>query len=511
MEDILNGFLVFTDVSMFALLVAGLLGGFVAGALPGFSSSNAAALVLPFTLGLGLEPALVLITGVYAGAAFAGSVPAVLMNVPGTAGAAATALDGYQMARQGRAGEAISIARTASVVGGVVAGLIVLFAIGPLSSVALNFGAREMVAVSVFGLLVIVAVLGTSITRGLIVAALGLLIAAMSADPLTSSPRLTFGFLELYEGVPLVPVIIGLFGFTQMFLIVRQDTFQDMSSGQEPPRVAMWDGVSAGVLQTLRRPKVLFSSTFLGLILGVIPGIGTAVSNFVAYGVAKRSSKHPERFGKGSEEGVIASEACDNAVTAGSLAPTLALGVPGSSTAAIMLAAITLSGVQPGPTIIATQPTVVYAIVVGLIIASALILPIGLLVTAPLAMLTRVPPRLLVPPILMLCVLGAYAVRQSVFDVALAAAFGLLGVAMRLTGLPIPPLVIAIILGPILEGNLARARALGNDSIGYFVGSTTSKGLWLLILAVVAFSAVRSLLQRRSSGRSPAMSQQESV
>jgi putative tricarboxylic transport membrane protein len=370
-----------------------------------------------------------------------------------------------------------------------------------LADVALQFGAREMFAVAVFGLLIIATVLGDSFKRGLLMALLGLLIAAMSADPISAQPRFTMGFPSLYGDVPFIPVIIGLFGFAQMFLLAKQSSF--LTEGEAGAEAAgtraesSMAGVAKGVRATLRRPKDVLWASLYGTGLGSVPGIGTAVANFVSYGAAKRRSKTPEKFGRGSEEGLIASEACDNGVTAGSLAPTLALGIPGSGTGAIMLAALTLNGVQPGPSVLATQSTAVYAIIFGVIISSILILPLGLALALPMAQIVRLKPRMLVPPVLILCVVGAYGVRNSLFDVGLAFVFGIIGLILRQAGYPIVPLIIALILGPIAEGNFARARALGQDSVTYFFASPTAIVLWSLIVIILLVNVLRTARRRK--------------
>jgi putative tricarboxylic transport membrane protein len=493
-------------------LTLGVIGGFVMGVLPGFGGANAAALVLPFSIGLPTEVALILMAGIYAGASFAGAVPAILMNVPGTAGAAATAIDGYPLAEQGKAELAIGIARMASVAGGVISMLVILAIIGPLSDLALTFGAREMFVVALFGLTVIASVVGDSVRKGLLSALLGLLIAAMSASPLTAQPRFTLGFVQLYEDVPFIPAVIGLFAFTQMLILINRDWLVE---GDIHERLAdkattlggrlrqsaadVWDGIRT----TLSHPVAIVRASLLGTVIGVIPGTGTTVANFISYGEAKRRSKRPECFGKGAPEGIIASEACDNAVTGATLVPTLTLGVPGSATAAVMLAALYLHGVQPGPRVMLTHGAEAYAVLLALLVASVLILPIGILLATPLTYITRLRPRVLVPAVLLLCVVGAFAVRNSMFDVGLALAFGLLGLVLRLNGYPVVPLVLGLILGPLAERNFMRALQLGNNDPLYFFQSRTAVALWLLLLVTIGL-AIRKARRKGSHAETEA-------
>lgn len=493
--------LLWTGQAILYLLV-GLVGGFVVGVLPGFSGANAAALVLPFSVGLPTEVALILMAGIYAGASFAGAIPAILMNVPGTAGAAATALDGYPLALQGRAEFAIGVARMSSTLGGVLAMTVVLFVVGPLGQIARGFGARELFVVALFGLTIIASVMGQSFRKGMTSALLGLLIAAMSASPLTGQPRFTLGFLGLYEEVPFVPAIIGLFAITQMLLLARQEhllspevaaRLREDAAGLRGQVGQLWEGIHS----TLVHPLVVLRSSGIGLVLGCIPGVGTAVANFISYGEAKRRHKGESTFGEGAPEGIIASEACDNAVTGGTMVPTMTLGIPGSATAAVMLGALYLHGITPGPQVMSNYGAEVYAVLLGLFLASLLVLPVGIVLATPLAQIIRFRPVVLVPVVLMLCTIGAFAVRNSVFDAGLALTFGVVGSLLRVRGYPVVPLVLALILGPIAESNFMRALALGNNDPLYFFESTTALVMWGLLALTLASQLVSTLRKRR--------------
>lgn len=250
-------------------------------------------------------------------------------------------------------------------------------------------------------------------------------------------------------------------------------------------------------------------SSILGTIIGIVPGAGAAVANFLAYGGAKRASKEPELFGKGNPEGVVASETADNAVTGGTLVPTLTLGVPGSASAAIMLAALVLHGVQPGPRVMATHGSEVYAVLLGLLVASLAIVPVGILLAAPMALILRIRPAVLVPVICLLSAVGVYAIRSSVFDVGLAVLFGLVGLLLRVNGYPLVPIVLGVILGPLAERNFLRALSIGRDSWQYFVGSTTSRILWALIVGLMLSNVVRAVRSRQSSRSVTELSKEE--
>lgn len=492
--------LLFTAQAL-TFLGLGLIAGFVVGVLPGFGGANAAALVLPFSLTLPAEVALILISGIYAGASFAGAVPAILINVPGTAGAAATAVDGYPMARKGQADLAIGVARMASALGGAMATVLILFLLTPLSRVALTFGSREQFAIAVFGLTIIGTVVGKDFRKGMISALLGLLLAAMSTSPTSARPRFTFGFLELFEGVPFVPAIVGLFAVTEMLLLANKHSVipSDLLEQMNTTRKSFIDSIKEileGIKITLRNFGLVTSSAGIGLILGAVPGIGTAVANFISYGIAKRRDKKGT-MGQGDPRGVIASEACDNAVTAGTLIPTFTLGIPGSATAAVMLTALYLNGVQPGPRVLITHPGEVFSVLLGLLLASVLILPFGIVLATPLTRIVRVPVAILVPTVLVLAMVGAFAIRSSMFDVGLAVLFGTLGFFMRRRDYPVVPLILGLILGPIAEANFSRSISLGRGDWRYFIGSTTSRVIWGLLVIMLLSQAVQSVRARR--------------
>lgn len=501
LELIVAGFEVLLRPESIMYLLLGVVVGFAVGVLPGFESGNAAALALPLSMGLAPESALIFMAAIYVSSQFAGAVPAILLNVPGTPGAAATAIDGYPMTRQGRAGEAIGIARMASAMGGMIGCAVVIVVIGPLSGVALQFQSPEVFLVTIIGLTVIGTVVGDTPRKGILSALLGLMVASMAASPQTAEPRLTFGFLDLYDEIPFIPVIIGLFAFTEMFLIAGRRSIlgpdSDLDALRQPGWLSILRDAIDGMRKTLGYPVDIVRSALIGLGIGIIPGMGVTISNFVAWGEAKRRSRRPERFGHGAEEGVIASEACDNAVTSATMVPTLTLGIPGGGTAAVMLAALYLHGVQPGPRLMETHGPEAYAVLLAMFFASLLILPIGTLLAAPMAQVVRLPPPYLVPIVLTIAVIGSFAMRTSMFDVGLALTFGVVGVLMRLSGYPVIPLVLGLILGPIIERNFLRSLALEHGSPLVFFRSGTSLLLWTLLALIIFFSIRRAWSARK--------------
>ena len=500
LDNITSGLDLLLQPAPMMWLVVGVSVGFVVGVLPGLSTSNTAALLLPFAITLPLENSLVLIVSIYAGAQFGGAVPAILFNVPGEAGSAVTALDGYPLAKKGQAGLAIGIARMASVLGGVISGLFVLFLLEPLGALSLKFGAREMFAIIVLGLVVASSLMGGSARKGVMVGLLGLLLAVVGVSPGTAETRFTFGELQLYDGVPFLAALIGVFAISEMLMLVGSDQMQknQKEQGIKPGglRKETRDAID-GVKATLKQPGAVGRASGVGIILGIIPGLGAAVANFISYSFEKRRSKTPEEFGKGSHKGIIASEACDNAVASSSLIPTFTLGIPGSATMAVVLAAFYLQGIQPGPRVLQTNSAEVFAVALALIVASVLILPLGVVLAGPLASVTKVPLSLLVPTVLFMSMVGVYAIRNSIFDVGLALFFGVVGLLLRLNGYPVIPLILGIILGPLAEEYLLRSLQLA-DGPSYFFGSIVVNILWAILVAALAAMAFSSVRKRRN-------------
>lgn len=496
MENILAGLDLLFQHQNVLYLIIGLVIGFTVGALPGFSSSNAAAIVLPFTIAFThSETALIFMAAIYAGAQFAGAIPAILINTPGTTGAAATTLDGYPMAQKGQGELAVGIARMASVLGGLIGITITIIIIGPMASLALRFGPVEMFLLAIFGLTLISTIVGNNVRKGLLSGALGLLIAAMGADPYHGQARFHLGFFELYESVPFIPILIGIFALTEMFFLVRRDHMVPKDAPRR--RTSSFADIIEGITTTLRYPKEVIRAALLGTFIGAVPGTGTTLANFISYGIAKKASKHPEKFGTGVPEGVIASEACDSAVVGGTMIPTLALGIPGSTTAAIMLAALLLHGVRPGPQVMVHNAPEVYAILLSLVLATLFILPLGIVLVTPMIAVTKVQPKILVPGVLLLCVIGSYAVANSMFFVWFMLVFGLLGFLMKLADYPVVPLVLGLILGPIAEANFVRAYLLSGGDFTYFFSTPISWVLW----AITFFSLFSDVIKRMVTKR----------
>ncbi|GIV17427.1 MAG: C4-dicarboxylate ABC transporter permease [Armatimonadota bacterium] len=467
------------------LMLGGVVAGIVIGALPGLTATMGVALLVPFTFWLPTVPALMVLLGVYVGAMYGGAIPAVLIRTPGTPAAAATSLDGYPMAQEGKAGLAIGISCMTGVVGGVFSTLVLMFAAPQVARFALQFGPAEYFALAVFGLSVIASLSERSLLKGALMGVCGLLLATIGMDPITAVPRFTLGLTPLLEGLALVPVLVGVFALGEVLY---------QSSLPEPDR-SLFHNIgrimpSRSHYRRIALPTLLASIT--GTFIGALPGVGGDVAAFVAYDQAKKVSRRPEEFGKGSIEGLAAAECANNSVTGGAMIPMLTLGIPGDAVTAVILGALLMHGVRPGPDLFEKQTYLLSAIFIGLLVANLLVLPIGLAGAKLFAQTVRAPRHYLFPLIVVLCVVGSYAINNSLFDVGVMFLFGIVGWALRQAGFPIAPLVLGLILGRMTEENFRRALILSGGSWSIFVSRPLSAILLLLAVASVTFSVWQS-------------------
>ena len=472
----------------------GVLWGIFGGALPGISPSIAMALLLPLTYGMEPITAIVLLAGVYVGAEYGGSIPAILIRTPGTNSAAATTIDGFEMARQGRAGEALGISLIAGLVGGLFGLAVLVAATKPLAMVALAFTPMAYFALGVLGLSVIASLSGASLLKGLMAAVIGLMFAMVGSDPVSGVPRFTFGEPELLGGIKPLLIMVGLFAVSEMLVQIS-----------EPPW-AKADGVNARLkLPNWAMMKRLFKPTAIGSVIGTVegvtPGAGGTIAAFMSYSEAKRWSKHPEEFGKGSPEGVAAPESANNVVTATALVPLLSLGIPGSNSAAILLGAFMIHGLQPGPMLFEKAPEVVYGLYGGLLVANIAMLLIGLVILTPCIWLVNRPKPWLVAFILALVVSGVYSIHQSLFEVGLVLGVGVLGYILRICQVPILPMVLGVVLGFMIESNYRRSMLLSGEDYMIFVTDKVSLGLLLLAAVLTAYSTWQEFRKPAGSGK----------
>ena len=476
------------------VLLLGTLAGVIIGALPGLSSTMGVALCIPITFSMPPHLSLILLGAVYVSSVYGGSVTAILLRTPGTDASIATALDGFPLAESGRGGEALGMATTASLFGGTFSAIVLLAIAPPLSRIALAFGPQEYTVLTIFGLVTIVGVVSENPTKGVITAMVGLLLATVGFDNFTGIRRFTFGHTELFDGVPLLPALIGLFSVSQA-LNLSVPKGGGVLKGDDQMSLA---GRALPLLSDIRRcVRSMFRSSVIGSVVGILPGAGTSIAAFISYNEARRNSKTPEKFGKGELEGVAASEAANNAVTGGTLIPTLTLGIPGNAVTAVFIGGLTIHGLIPGPKLFTENAEVTYTLIFSLFLANFMFAIVGFLGSKWIRHVTRVPGAVLGPMILTFSVIGSYALRNNMFDVGLVLAFGLVGFFMERWKYPPAPLVIALILGPILEINFRRSMQISNWDLTTFFTRPLSLFLCVLVLAAAAYPFYQGWKARR--------------
>jgi putative tricarboxylic transport membrane protein len=460
------------------LIVVGVLIGVTMGSIPGMTATMTVAVLVSFTFGMDPVTGMMLLLGIYGGALYAGSIPAILIRTPGTPSAAATVLDGFPLAEQGHAGRAITIATIASFVGGTISVILLTVLAPQIASFALNFGSPEFFALAVFGLTVIAGVSGDSLVKGLISGLLGMLIATVGLDPILAAPRFTFGIQALTSGIQFIAVMIGLFGIAEGLHRYHQglshsETTQNLTD-LIPERSVI-----------LNISPVTLGSSVVGAIIGAIPGAGGDIASFITYNEAKRWLGDGS-FGNGDIRGVAAAESGNNASTGGALIPTLTLGIPGDSVTAILIGALQVHGIRPGPGLFRDQPELVYSIFVGFFVVYLVILVVGLLGARFWARLISFPAKYLWPAIFVLSLVGAYALRGNILDMWVTIGAGALGYILRTEEYPLAPMVLGLILGPIAEVNLRRSLRLSGGSLDIFI--TNPLPFVILLASIISLS-----------------------
>lgn len=468
----------------------GIFAGIIVGALPGLTGTMAIALLLPVTYGLDSVTGMMLLLGVYCGGIYGGSITAILINTPGTPASAATSLDGYPLAQKGHALKALHMALSASLVGGLISCAVLLFAAPMIAKFALKFGAAEYFALALFGLTIIAGVGGKSQIKGLLMGFSGLLLSCVGIDSLDGVARFTFGNVNLTAGISQIPVLIGLFAITEIMKKVRDihAPIGETVAVQEE-KIHFSD--------VLRYWKTLLKSSGIGVFIGAVPGTGAAISSFMAYNEAKRASKTPEEFGQGSEDGLVACEAANNAVTGATLIPLLTLGIPGDTNTAVLLGALTMQGIVAGPTLFTKQANWVYAIMIGMIVINLLMYLQGRLFIRGFANINKVPTKVLVPMLVVLCVIGAYATKYNVFNALLMVGIGIFGYFMQKLDFPLTPMVIGLVLGNLCESNMRRALLMSRGSWLVFVKSPIACTFLILAAFMLFFPMLQKKLTKR--------------
>lgn len=453
MDAFINGFISLGDPQLLLVLLASTLGGVVIGALPGLNATNGAALLLPFTLSMEAIPAIASLVAIYCSATFAGAITAILINTPGTPASATTCLDGYPLAQRGEAGRALGLAVVSSTIGGVLSVICLMIAAPLLARMAYQFTPPEYFALTLFGMSMLASIGEGSPLKNLISGTFGVFLALVGVDMLTSVERFTFGSHDLYDGIGFVPVMIGIFGISELIV-------QASSLDKRKERVSM-KAVQLPTRDDYRQVwKTILRSSGIGIFIGILPAEGATVASMIGYNEAKRWSKTPEQFGKGAIEGIAGSEAANNAATGGAMVPTLALGIPGSATAAVILAGLMVHGIRPGPSMFTEQANFAYTIFWSMMLVNLLFLVVGLTGAKIFARITLIPTQVLWPCVFMVSIVGAYALDQSMFDVWIVLISGIIGFFMRRYGFSVVPLAIGLILGEMLEQRLGQSMVM---------------------------------------------------
>ena len=460
-------------------IALGTIVGILFGAAPGLTATTAVALFTPITFYMSLDVAMSFLMGIYCGGFYAGSIPAILINTPGAPGNAATVLDGYTMAKNGEAGQALGHSIVSSWLGGTVSAFALLIFAPLIASIALKFGAPEYFAVAMLGLVCIAGVSGKSMVKGVAGACIGMFLGTIGMDPIDGLPRFTMGNLHLMGGIALIPALVGLFAITEVLAKCE-------SSSTDSGHIITQVNKSLPNLRLYITHKwMLLKSIVIGIIIGAIPGTGPTIASWMAYNEAKRGSEHPEKFGTGIPEGIMSAESSNNAVTGGALIPLLTLGVPGDTVTAVLLGALMIQGLTPGPMLMVERYDLVASLLWILLFANAVMLGMGLLGSRYFPYILKMPIGILMPVVSVLCITGGYAVNNSFFDAMMVVVIGFSGYVLLKLGFPVAPIVLGLILGPIIEPNM-RMALLGYElNPLVFVSTPISAGLLVTSFVLV--------------------------
>jgi len=489
--------LMFQLQNLFAI-AAGTLVGLVVGAIPGVQGSMVVAIGLPITLFLEPATGILFLLGIYKGANFGGSIPAILIHTPGTIAAVATTFDGYPLTKQGKAGKAMKIALYASVIGDAFSDIIVIFVAVYIAKIALKFGPFEYFALLFFTYIIVAVVSRGSTVKGLLAAALGLAFSTIGTDPIQGTPRYTFGISDLTGGISLVAFLMGLYAISQLVVEVegafsakQEGTRRDYLFSKNPDDNRLTGKELKSCLPTI------FKSGCIGTILGALPGIGPAISSFVCYGEAKRSAKNPERFGNGALEGVAAAEGGNSSVCGANLIPLLTLGIPGDMVAAVLLGAFMIHGMQPGPLLFVENAVIVYAILFGMLLIDVFTFVYGQFFIRIFIAVMGVSRALLYPIVLLLCVAGMFAYNSDMFDVWAMLTMGIIGYVLRKFNVPLAPMAIGFVLGSMTEEKLRQSLILARGNFFAFFSHPIADGFFLVTFAALGWYIWSELRRRK--------------
>jgi len=493
LHNISLGFSVILSPENLLFCFVGVFIGTLIGVLPGIGPVGAMSLLLPATFKATPVSSIIMLAGIYYGAMYGGSTTSILVNIPGEAASVVTCLDGYQMARQGRAGPALGIAAFGSFIAGTLSVIGLMIVGPPLASIALRFGPPEYFSLMCLGLTILIYLASGSVIRALMMAAFGIVIGCVGQDPETGSSRFVFGISDLLDGIGLAPFVMGLFGISEVLLNIEQ-SLQERSvlTTKIKGLFPNWQDWKDSIMPITR-------GSVLGFFLGILPGGGAIISSFSSYAIEKKISKHPEKFGKGAIEGVAGPEAANNAATGGAFVPLLTLGIPPNVVMALLLGALMIHGVTPGPLLIPKNPEIFWGVIASMYVGNAMLLILNLPLIGMWVQVLKVPYKVLFPLILLFCLIGAYSINNSTFDVAIMLVFGVLGYLMRKYNFEGAPMVLAFVLGPMFENSLRQSLLLSDGSFLIFFTRPIAAGGMIATFLMLISCIIPSLRKKREA------------
>lgn len=495
-QGLLTGFQVALSWEGIIFVLIGVTVGTLIGMMPGLGPISAIAIMIPITYGMDPSAALIMMAGVYYGAIFGGSTSSILLNAPGVAGTVATSFDGYPMAQQGKAGKALAIAAVASFFGGTVSVILLMIFAPILSSVAISFGPPAYFALMLMGLTAISSLSEGSTIKAFISAVAGVMVVTIGIDLQTGTQRFTFGNVNLLDGFDFLVIALGVFALAEVCMLVLNRKNRNLSEDQKLGSLKL----TKQDLKEMSGPMT--RQSFVGFIIGVLPGAGATIASFISYIFEKKIAKNPEEFGKGSIKGIAAPEASNNAATSGAFVPLLSLGIPGSGTTAVMLGAFLVLGVQPGPLLMADRPEIFWGIIASMYLGNIFLLVLNLPLIPYLAKILSIPRPLLISLVIMFSLIGVYSISFNPFDLYMLLVFGILGFLMRIFSFPAPPFILAFILGGMMEQSFRQSMTISNGSLSIFVDSPLPliliiiSMLSLFVPIIIKWRSSRSLLKQ---------------
>ncbi len=495
MESVIFDLLTIANI---AFMFIGVAAGIIIGAIPGLNTVFAITIILPLTFSMDPASGTLLLLGAYCGSVYGGSITAILLNTPGTAGNAATVADGHALAKQGKAGDALKISLIVSVIGGLVSAIVLLLFAPVVAEISLQFGPPEIFSLCVFGLMAVIGVSDGQVAKGILMALVGLLISTVGIDATEGVPRFIFGQTQLLGGLNSTIIMLGLYAISEMMVqskicISKVNEWKDM---------IQYNKATIKIIEILKYWKIMLKSTIIGIVIGIIPGTGGGIASWLAYNESKRASKTPEEFGKGSIEGVVAAECANNSVTGATLIPLLALGIPGDVGVAVLLGALTMQNIIPGPDLFTSGNSWVYVIMGGMIAINLIMWFQGQVFVNVLTKIVKIPKHILVPAVVVMCVLGGYATSTRHFDVLILIIFGLVGYFLKTNSFPMAPLVIGMILGKLMESNLRRSLILSDGTPAIFFNRPISAVILVLALLSLLYPIIAKLIKKIKEDKS---------